>query len=192
MRSFPKVIRTPRERGFFGSVGGRFGRIGPIRIGLACAGKSVLNYCTIGGDDFGANALDGEHVAGFGDDVIVFCRVEQGLVGVVKLLRSGFAIFAVIDESAYRDALSELRSAADVVVVVVSDEDVVTPAGQSLLIDTGWPDNNFRDADCIVAAAKDAGIAKLERIGRCVRRACDPDQKTHRCAQQSVVPSRIG
>jgi competence protein ComEC len=40
----------------------------------------------------------------------------------------------------------------------------VTPAGQSLLIDTGWPDNNFRDADRIVAAAKDAGISKLDYV----------------------------
>ena len=32
----------------------------------------------------------------------------------------------------------------------------VTPTGQSLLIDTGWPDNDGRDADRIVAAAKNA------------------------------------
>jgi competence protein ComEC len=40
----------------------------------------------------------------------------------------------------------------------------VTPEGQSLLIDTGWPGNNFRDADRIVAAAKDAGITKLDYV----------------------------
>ena len=34
----------------------------------------------------------------------------------------------------------------------------VTPTGKSLLIDTGWPDNNFRDADRIAAAAKSAGL----------------------------------
>src|SRR5262249_25070926 len=34
----------------------------------------------------------------------------------------------------------------------------VTPAGQSLLIDTGWAGNNNRDADRIVAAAKKAGL----------------------------------
>ena len=32
-----------------------------------------------------------------------------------------------------------------------------TPAGQSLLIDTGWPDFDGRDADRIVAAAKTPG-----------------------------------
>lgn len=40
----------------------------------------------------------------------------------------------------------------------------VTPAGKSLLIDTGWPDNNGRDADRIVAAAKLAGISKIDFV----------------------------
>jgi len=40
----------------------------------------------------------------------------------------------------------------------------VTPQGQSLLIDTGWPDNNNRDADRIVAAAKAAGVSKIDFV----------------------------
>ncbi len=40
----------------------------------------------------------------------------------------------------------------------------VTPTGQSFLIDTGWPDNTFRDADRIVAAAHDAGIHKIDFV----------------------------
>jgi beta-lactamase superfamily II metal-dependent hydrolase len=40
----------------------------------------------------------------------------------------------------------------------------VTPDGKSLLIDTGWPDNNGRDADRIVAAAKGAGIKKIDFV----------------------------
>lgn len=40
----------------------------------------------------------------------------------------------------------------------------VTPAGQSLLIDTGWPGNDGRDADRIVAAAKKAGIRKIDYV----------------------------
>src|SRR6202011_5875587 len=40
----------------------------------------------------------------------------------------------------------------------------VTPDGKSLLIDTGWPDNNGRDADRIVAAAKDAGIKRIDFV----------------------------
>jgi competence protein ComEC len=38
----------------------------------------------------------------------------------------------------------------------------VAPSKQSLLIDTGWPGNNGRDADRIVAAAKKAGIHKID------------------------------
>jgi competence protein ComEC len=40
----------------------------------------------------------------------------------------------------------------------------VTPAGQSLLIDTGWDDNDGRDADRIVAAAKKAGLTKIDYV----------------------------
>ncbi len=40
----------------------------------------------------------------------------------------------------------------------------VTPAGQSLLIDTGWPGNDGRDADRIVAAARKAGISKIDYV----------------------------
>ncbi len=41
---------------------------------------------------------------------------------------------------------------------------IVTPARQSLLIDTGWPGFDGRDADRIVAAAKTAGIEKLDYV----------------------------
>ena len=40
----------------------------------------------------------------------------------------------------------------------------VTPGGESLLIDTGWPGNDGRDADRIAAAAKSAGISKLDVV----------------------------
>jgi competence protein ComEC len=40
----------------------------------------------------------------------------------------------------------------------------VTPAGGSLLIDTGWPDNAGRDADRILAATKLAGIKKIDTV----------------------------
>lgn len=40
----------------------------------------------------------------------------------------------------------------------------VTPAGDSLLVDTGWPGKNGRDADRIVAAAKNAGIGKIDYV----------------------------
>jgi beta-lactamase superfamily II metal-dependent hydrolase len=40
----------------------------------------------------------------------------------------------------------------------------VTPAGQSLLIDTGWQGNSGRDADRIVAAAKQAGLSRIDYV----------------------------
>jgi beta-lactamase superfamily II metal-dependent hydrolase len=38
----------------------------------------------------------------------------------------------------------------------------VTPAGQSLLIDTGYPDNDGRDANRIAAVVKEAGLQKID------------------------------
>jgi len=40
----------------------------------------------------------------------------------------------------------------------------ITPERQALLIDTGWPGNNGRDADRIVAVAKKAGISKIDDV----------------------------
>jgi len=40
----------------------------------------------------------------------------------------------------------------------------VTPAKESLLIDTGWPGNEGRDSDRILAAAKDAGITRIDYV----------------------------
>jgi competence protein ComEC len=40
----------------------------------------------------------------------------------------------------------------------------VTPAGKSLLIDTGWAGNDGLDAGRIVAAAKDAGVSKIDYL----------------------------
>jgi competence protein ComEC len=40
----------------------------------------------------------------------------------------------------------------------------VTPAGKSLLIDTGWAGKNGLDAQRIAAAAKDAGVSKIDYV----------------------------
>lgn len=40
----------------------------------------------------------------------------------------------------------------------------LTPSGQSVLIDTGYPGNNGRDADRIAAAAKDAGVSQIDYL----------------------------
>jgi beta-lactamase superfamily II metal-dependent hydrolase len=41
---------------------------------------------------------------------------------------------------------------------------LVSPSGGSLLVDTGWPGNNGRDAQRIQAAMKDAGITTIDKI----------------------------
>jgi len=40
----------------------------------------------------------------------------------------------------------------------------VAPSGASLLVDTGWPGNNGRDADRIQAAMKDAHITRIDHL----------------------------
>lgn len=41
---------------------------------------------------------------------------------------------------------------------------IVSPSDESLLIDTGWPGFNGRDAGRIVAAAKDAGLKQIDYV----------------------------
>jgi competence protein ComEC len=41
---------------------------------------------------------------------------------------------------------------------------IITPSGQSLLIDTGWPGYEGRDADRIMAAAHQAGLKQLDYV----------------------------
>jgi competence protein ComEC len=41
---------------------------------------------------------------------------------------------------------------------------IVSPSGQSLLIDTGWPGYEGRDADRIVATARQAGLKQLDYV----------------------------
>ena len=41
---------------------------------------------------------------------------------------------------------------------------LVSPTGSSLLIDTGWPDHDGRDARRIQAAMQDAGITRIDRL----------------------------
>jgi beta-lactamase superfamily II metal-dependent hydrolase len=38
----------------------------------------------------------------------------------------------------------------------------VSPSGESMLVDAGWPGNNHRDAERIAAAAKAAGVKKID------------------------------
>jgi competence protein ComEC len=41
---------------------------------------------------------------------------------------------------------------------------LVAPTGESLLVDTGWPDNHGRDAERIQQAMQDAGIKRIDHL----------------------------
>jgi beta-lactamase superfamily II metal-dependent hydrolase len=41
---------------------------------------------------------------------------------------------------------------------------IVTPSGKAMLVDTGWPDSNGRDAERIVSVAKTAGVTRLDYL----------------------------
>jgi beta-lactamase superfamily II metal-dependent hydrolase len=83
---------------------------------------------------------------------------RSALVGLLALLAASAAT-----GKAAPDALKSLR----IYFVDVEGGQAtlfVTPEGKSLLIDTGWPDNNGRDTDRIVAAAKDAGLTGIDFV----------------------------
>ena len=86
--------------------------------------------------------------------------------------KSGFVASAILGAAVLFGCLSSLQSqpAAGKLHIYFIDVEggqatlFVTPAGQSLLVDTGWPDNKGRDADRIVAAAKKAGLSKIDYV----------------------------
>src|SRR6185369_12850642 len=41
---------------------------------------------------------------------------------------------------------------------------LVGPTGASMLVDTGWPGSNGRDADRVQAAMRDAGITRIDHL----------------------------
>jgi beta-lactamase superfamily II metal-dependent hydrolase len=66
------------------------------------------------------------------------------------------------------DAAAQTRASKSLQIYVVDVEGgnatlIVSPTGESLLIDTGNPSNG-RDADRIIAAAKDAGLTQIDHL----------------------------
>src|SRR5881275_682297 len=41
---------------------------------------------------------------------------------------------------------------------------IVSPSGESMLFDAGWPGNNGRDPDRIIAAARAAGLHRIDYL----------------------------
>jgi competence protein ComEC len=84
-----------------------------------------------------------------------------------KVLLASAFLFSVCASAAQNTSKEDPHKALQIFFVDVEGGQAtlfVTPAHQSLLIDTGWPDSDGRDADRIVAAAKKAGISKIDYV----------------------------
>ena len=81
-------------------------------------------------------------------------------------LRGSFVMIAVLAVGMFAFAQSKTDKLRIYFIDVEGGQSTlfVTPAGESLLVDTGWPENNGRDADRIVAAAKKAGLSKIDYV----------------------------
>lgn len=67
------------------------------------------------------------------------------------------------------DAQTASRNQSNLLIYIIDVEGgqatlLVSPSGSSLLVDTGWPGNDGRDAQRIQAAMKDAGISKISKV----------------------------
>jgi beta-lactamase superfamily II metal-dependent hydrolase len=86
--------------------------------------------------------------------------------GIFRAVFAGFFVFCLLSSGALA-APSQVKDALHIYFVDVEGGQAtlfVTPAQQSLLIDTGWSGNGARDADRIVEAAKRAGIGKIDYV----------------------------
>ncbi len=90
----------------------------------------------------------------------------KGWLGKALGLLAVFAIVVCVSSAALGQGMTEKGKLRVYFIDVEGGQATlfVTPEGQSLLIDTGWPGNNGRDADRIVAAAKEAGISKIDYL----------------------------
>jgi beta-lactamase superfamily II metal-dependent hydrolase len=79
------------------------------------------------------------------------------------------ALLVAIGAAATGQAQQQHKPAGHLVIYTIDVEGgqatlLVAPSKASLLVDTGWPENNGRDAERIQAAMKDAGITKLDHV----------------------------
>lgn len=75
-------------------------------------------------------------------------------------------ILSVVFSGVLSSAQSPSRTLDTYVIDVEGGEATlfVSPTGESLLVDTGWPDFDGRDADRILAVAKHAGIRQIDHL----------------------------
>ncbi len=97
----------------------------------------------------------------------------ESAVPLASLLRSAFnsalAACIVTFLLALAPGLAQGNKAAQLRIYSIDVEGgqstlLVAPSGASLLVDTGWPGSNGRDADRVQAAMRDAGITKIDHL----------------------------
>ncbi len=88
--------------------------------------------------------------------VIIFGQFPAAILVVVCLFTVSLPARAKEDEKPLRIFFIDVEGGQATL--------FLTPDGQSLLIDTGWPDNNGRDADRIVSIAKSAGLSRINYV----------------------------
>ena len=97
------------------------------------------------------------------------CRIFPGGVCIAFLLA---AMLACVAPQVLRAAPRKAETRRDTKQLLIYSIDVeggqstllVSPTGDSLLVDTGWPDHDGRDAKRIQAAMRDAGITSIDKL----------------------------
>lgn len=92
-------------------------------------------------------------------------RARLAIVFTAALL----AFFALSATLAPRSAAGQSASQKHLLIYSIDVEGgqstlLVAPSGESLLVDTGWPGNNGRDAERIQTAMRDAGIKRIDHV----------------------------
>jgi competence protein ComEC len=100
---------------------------------------------------------------------IVFQSVARRSGRLAGLMRCAFCgiLAALLFSASFSARAAEKSKTLQIYFVDVEGGQAtlfVTPEGKSLLIDTGWPGFDGRDADRIVAAAKLAGVTKIDFV----------------------------
>jgi hypothetical protein len=127
-------MRTPAGAGILRFVEVPLGFGGAIRVGRGLdSGNGGRNVFAVGGKHDGAEAGDGDGVAGMNDAALLaFDGLEVG--GVVVAGNVGvFAVLSVVEELADRDAGHQIGHAADVIHVEVGDEQVIDACDAGVL-----------------------------------------------------------
>jgi competence protein ComEC len=94
------------------------------------------------------------------------CAFDRALALPFRFLLSASALVLILFSAAATQAQPAGKNLQIYAIDVEGGQAtlLVSPSGASLLVDTGWPGNNGRDAQRIQAAMKDAGITMIDKV----------------------------